>query len=82
MSDAATAHKPMPMLPQSAPGDEPRELGDRTGSSASSALRRARAHALVPQGRRQMKVDHGHGSRWEVVPPITKAAGVPRRPMS
>ena len=28
------------------------------------------------------EVDHGKGSRWEVMPLITKAAGVPRRSMS
>ena len=64
----------MTMLPQSAPGDVPMELGERTGSSAGSALRRESARALRAAARRLLKVDHGHGCRWKVVPPITKAA--------
>ena len=74
MSDAATAHKPMPMLPQSAPGDEPMELDERTGSSANSAMRRGRAHAprvastSLVEGRSRARVQVE-----EVVPLITKA---------
>jgi len=75
VSDAATAHKPMPMLPQSAPGDEPMELDERAGSCqpVQGCAESARAHC-VPQhdavegrSRAQVQVE-------EVVPPITKAA--------
>ena len=74
MSGAATARKPTPMLPQSAPGDATVALGEQTGSPAGSALRRERAHAPRAVARRLWEIDHGYGGGWKVVPPITQAA--------